>query len=333
MKKNAFTLIEILIVIIIVGILASMSVAFLFGDGGNQKVCSENLGTISSAIERYNKDHGEYPPDDLAAGNWLINTLYPAYISDQKTFKCPADTSASADSYTTFYVKRNSYSNMMAFSVGCPRHDKGKTAINMFFQGQVMKRSLEPVTNNGSPLDQSVPAYNLGTFSFSDGSTVNVTQGHLMLLESFSLGNGKCYSLLRPSNEQVTAECIITPGSKFEIITPAAIAGVEGTEFKFVYDPNPAGPVVSIGVRDGAVEIANKNGNVRRSVKSTEAVKLSRITNESNEQEDVIEGEQDSLKTWAAQPPTRKIINPDSYINVKPKISPRPITLNQNETN
>lgn len=231
MNRKGFTLIELAVVVIIIAILATMATVFFKGDYSAQKKCAQNLRIISDAIEQYvDANNGQYPPDGtINPANNLKSALYPAYISDASVFKCPADTdSGSTDSYSAFYVKRNNYSKMTTFSVGCPRHDNGKSAMNLFFQGQTLKRELAEATDGSGVL---TPGSDISdTATMADGSTVS-SSGAVTFLQSFDIGKGMCYSLFKSNADPKDIAFNVTPGAKLEIITPSAIAGVEGTQF------------------------------------------------------------------------------------------------------
>jgi prepilin-type N-terminal cleavage/methylation domain-containing protein len=69
--SGGFTLIEILIVVIILGVLAAVVVP-MFGETSNEaeiNVCMENMGIIQRAMDIYKLQNGEFPAstDDLAA--------------------------------------------------------------------------------------------------------------------------------------------------------------------------------------------------------------------------------------------------------------------------
>ena len=253
MKRKGFTLIEVMVVIIIIGILASMATAFFKGDNPAQKKCAENLRVISNAIEAYRDDpanNGQYPPDGTINPAQDLKTALTSVPAEN--FVCPSDTAGSTDSYSVFYVKRNDNSKMTAFSLGCPRHDGGKSAINAFFQGQVMKREIAE-TQTGVKPGESASAVTL-----ADNSTVSVSGGAVTFLQSFKIGNSKCYSLFKTDAAPKDITLSVTPGSKLEVITPAAIAGVEGTKFTVsVIDAE----TTTATVNEGKVTLEEKNGH------------------------------------------------------------------------
>lgn len=86
-KEGAFTLVELMIVILIIGILVGIAVpVFLSARGSSEeKVCQANLRTMKSAANVYGASCGSYPSS--------ISDLYPGYL--QQIPVCPADRSGS----------------------------------------------------------------------------------------------------------------------------------------------------------------------------------------------------------------------------------------------
>lgn len=274
---KGFSLLELTVVILIIAILTMAALSAIYSDYGYQKKCAQNLETIFKAVESYHADNYnaakrcyEYPPDDNPTT--LKSALLGPYISDANVFKCPADTSD--DSYSMFYVRRNDYSALNAYLLGCPRHDKSKTALALFLQGQIMKKALSTVTRADG---QAVNSGDLvsGQITFvRDGSVVNVSNGFAMLTQSFNTENNRCYSLMKAIAAYVgffvEMECNITPGSTFEVITNQAIITVREavrvssdeqlnkTQFKIVATrPQDA---TYVGVRHGYVLVSDKDG-------------------------------------------------------------------------
>lgn len=73
MKKSAFTLIEILLVVAIIGILASMITGSFLSSlrKGRDTKRKADLGSIQKSLELYYEDNGEYPDSlDFAGGQF-----------------------------------------------------------------------------------------------------------------------------------------------------------------------------------------------------------------------------------------------------------------------
>jgi prepilin-type N-terminal cleavage/methylation domain-containing protein len=64
-EESGFTLIELMIVIVILGVLAGIVIFAVGGitDNGNVAACKSDVKTISVAVEAYKAKHGNYPPD------------------------------------------------------------------------------------------------------------------------------------------------------------------------------------------------------------------------------------------------------------------------------
>ncbi|MFK7894480.1 MAG: type II secretion system protein [Myxococcota bacterium] len=75
-RRSAFTLVELLIVVIILGILASVAVSQFSdsSDDAKQIALKTNLGILRDAIERYYVDHGHYPGAVRSGGTCAVGT-------------------------------------------------------------------------------------------------------------------------------------------------------------------------------------------------------------------------------------------------------------------
>jgi len=98
-KKKAFTLVELLVVIIIIGILAAVAIP-QFGDSSaeaKQSALKENLRTLRSAIEKYNIDH---------------TSVYPGTVTTHKTTAAGA-AAAHTDAEEAFVKQLTTYSDAL----------------------------------------------------------------------------------------------------------------------------------------------------------------------------------------------------------------------------
>lgn len=80
--ENGFTLVEVLVVLIIIGIIAGIAIVSINGasKGALQKSCRTNYYAVQAAIRIYQNDHaGELPKNTEA--NISLDGLLPEYIA------------------------------------------------------------------------------------------------------------------------------------------------------------------------------------------------------------------------------------------------------------
>jgi len=261
--RRSFTLIEVIVVFFILAFVAGLIVTGIgMARGKSQEVaCINNLKSIGLGLQLYFNDNVLYPE--------TLDDIYPEYIASEKNFICPADPfrdETNRNSYDAFYVERDANTTSSAYVVGCPYHGSGAKSLNIFQDSRVEGLAQIEVNYMGSPIGPG-DEMGTGTTTFGDGeSTANVTglgPGKAVLLQSFETKDGELYVVIEVTGEGKTVNCHVKDGTKFEVVTPAGIAGVFGTDFTITTSSANSGNVeVAINVSDGVVAM-------RRSIRAT----------------------------------------------------------------
>ena len=89
MKKRAFTLIEIIIVIVIIGILATVGLPFYQNvlESSKEQVCQTNLFALKKAVEMYTMEHDTVPGSLSELKPETINKAYASVMSGKDAWK------------------------------------------------------------------------------------------------------------------------------------------------------------------------------------------------------------------------------------------------------
>jgi len=98
--SKGFTLIELLVVIAIIGILAGILLPVLSRarESARKTQCMSNVKQIGMGLIMYANENSETFPSSTASNPAMasLNMLYDTYISDNKVFNCPSDTTVTA---------------------------------------------------------------------------------------------------------------------------------------------------------------------------------------------------------------------------------------------
>ncbi|MCD6588410.1 MAG: prepilin-type N-terminal cleavage/methylation domain-containing protein [Candidatus Fermentibacteraceae bacterium] len=104
-----FTLIELMVVIVIIGILASIAIPKFAGVAESAKyaACRSNLRNIAEALELYRAENGEFP-GAYQGHKWRELTYFSDYV--QTEMRCPSTMAAyrfriSGRNYQYFWVR------------------------------------------------------------------------------------------------------------------------------------------------------------------------------------------------------------------------------------
>lgn len=239
--RRAFTIAELVITVSIMVVLTAMVMrnASRMRATYQTSICQSNQRQIGLLLQLYYNKHGELPDDDEGT----LREPLAGFVNDPQLFKCPRDDDPnSADSYHAYYVRRRDLADIDGseyFLLGCPRHRSG---VSSFTNSRSTVSSLGTVlTSEGATIDQAASVaertIHSGGLQFADGSTVTIKAGGagygVTPVQSFRLADGSLYTVVRVKGDG-EIDVSVTPGSRFEIVTPSALIGVRGTEFTVV---------------------------------------------------------------------------------------------------
>lgn len=292
--RRGYSLIELAIVSGVIAALAGL----LLGAAQNARGlatdtrCLSNLRQVSVALRLYMLSFNSLPNDQPEAN--LAADLRP-FLEDRACLTCPLDHATPGRSYDPFYVARRC-DTAAQFVVGCPRHNGSRSAVNLMAESSVNYVDLALVhfvpqggTNTPGPphaptaqspqhaadsvsLIRPGQAVSQGKLNFEDGSSLTMSgNGRVILLQSFRKTNGVLYTIVKiVTGSEAEVDVQVNPGSEFEIITPAAIAGVRGTRFTVTVAATGAGlSSTTIAVHSGRVWVARREA-LKRSPRTLE---------------------------------------------------------------
>ena len=120
-KHNGFTIVELLIVIVVIGILAGISIVAYSGisNQANDAAVQQDLATIAKKVELWKVEKGQYPSTNILTGEHAMNVSKSSYSTtvDLNLLFCskpPYDTYAllaTSNSGKRFYVSSDTNVN------------------------------------------------------------------------------------------------------------------------------------------------------------------------------------------------------------------------------
>jgi prepilin-type N-terminal cleavage/methylation domain-containing protein len=255
-RNKGFTLIELIVTISIIATLSGIGIiSFSKIISTNQQItCINNLRTISQGLQLYYNDYMSFPNDGSPydaddgfddADDLPLSTELASYINNKSTFVCPEDKDTTSignfASYDPYYVSRRNSYGTDELAIGCPRHRGGNNSTSAFSTGSteitrvgtVLDKNGQEIPQDGTSTQRTINNVS-DTMTFDDGSTVTVNASGgsygCILVQSVQLADGILYSIIKVQDNGTIA-VQVTPGSKFEVVTPSAIVGVRGTQF------------------------------------------------------------------------------------------------------
>jgi len=254
-NKKGFSFIEITIFCFISITLIALFVGLAINSRDFSRTigCVNNMKNIAQAIELFQVDFKTTPSN--------IDDLYPLYIANAKTFKCPADITTETNSYESFYIGRFiAEADANKIFLACPRHHKKTKTVAAYLSYAVAIGKTQKVQWSGTPAEFG-EVYTGGQLTFVDGTTVQIDSGSAGLLSSFVDNENRIYSIIYTLDGNEGTLIVNHEGnSKFEVITPAVIAGVEGTKFNVINSliENSNQQKTGVHVTDGLVIVADR---------------------------------------------------------------------------
>jgi len=131
-SQNAFTLIEMMIVVIVMGIIAGFGIPSF--NKSQERVAEKdgayNLGTIGSAMEMYRVRNAGYPSTNLTNVNNINTTLSLGIIEQNMTYDCTSTNSPSPGTFTCTAVSTYGWElDISESDNGVPRCSSGSCQL------------------------------------------------------------------------------------------------------------------------------------------------------------------------------------------------------------
>lgn len=247
-RGASLTLLEGVIVLAVILLLAAVLLPVLRHGRrrAEELTCIGNLRSLSVALQLYHNEWHAFPRGDLEGA---LESFADAGV---QLYHCPA----TGEWYEASYVARDVTRNE-PYLIGCPYH----RVVNFSPGGSTRTYETGTVLLDGAPVSVGTEL-EAGALQFADGSRARVS-GRVRIVASFRVGEAQWYTILRVLDQADPAEvdAEVTPGSRFEIVTPAVIAGVAGTDFSVEVEREPdGGNRTRVAVRAGRVAVTGRAG-------------------------------------------------------------------------
>jgi general secretion pathway protein G len=252
-SARGFTLLQVLIVLGIIAVVAGFAVSsYKRGRAAAQQAqCDLHLKAIAVALNAHRQETGYYP-DKLA----VLHTKQ--YLQDENFLRCPLDPRPDG-SYEEFYVIREPRDSPNLPMVVCPFHERDSHhGLQMYKGNYTTQLATRPALLTGandatiqSPGKTPIAAKSntelygadrirtgpmgAAVIQFADGSIAEMQDNSDMtVLQSFVEGqaSGDMFTLVRQTLGVVTYQVKSGVNTKFDVVTPTAVAGALGTKFR-----------------------------------------------------------------------------------------------------
>lgn len=245
-RRLGLTIVEVMVVVVVAGVVLGLTLRVYRHAVrlSRQTACLSNLRQVAVALNCYHTEYSQLPRDDAPA---TFDEALGPFVKNLQVLRCPADPIRTRSSYAPYYVQRREMTGQ-DFIVGCPLHSDGRVTTILVGTAGTEGHALGRITHNGAPVAPGARVTG-GLLRFADGSVASLEAGlSVDVVTSFERGDGSYYTILRLPADQVGGLGLdVNPNSRLEVVTPAAIAGSEGTRF-YVFQYG-SGTVVNDGVQ------------------------------------------------------------------------------------
>ncbi len=193
--RGAFTLIELLTVIAIIGILAAILLSVLGSvlESARAAQCISNLRTCGTAIQVYSIDHGGVVP------MWAHREPWVSYLTGETVF----DTSLPAGAAAPRTGRGNHYLDDPNAG-GCPSFEPHEWTYTEAHRGRIYGTLADPVTTNDPGNVYRLRGFGNTSSNIVRLDTVRDSSQFWLLADSYNLSWGEQVYIIRTAGQQGT---------------------------------------------------------------------------------------------------------------------------------